>query len=145
MSVVFLLLWPLPLVGQTDKTVFIIQYSEIGGWWGIPYAPASLPQIAPRSQKLRFTVSYRGRWGNCITTVKNAGYSVPKTLDGYARSIPIKSMDLPPEGVPTVIKTAESWMGHVLVAVNQRGVLISVVDSVGVGRIIDQSIYRGQI
>lgn len=86
--------------------------------------------------------------GNCVTTVRSAGYFVPRTKDGYARTIPVSSKELPPEGVPVVIKTAESKLGHILVAVNKGGKLISLIEGnhpIGEGRIVPLSLYRGYI
>lgn len=91
---------------------------------------------------MRFSGGYRY---NCVSTVKAAGYAVPRTLDGYARTIPVTSTALPKEGEVVVIKTSESWMGHVAVAKMVNGQLVSVVDSVGKGRIIPLSTYQGQI
>ncbi len=82
---------------------------------------------------------------NCVTVLKKAGFLPNErvTKDGYARSIPVKSTKLPPEGQVVVIKTAESWMGHVAAAVVKDGVLTTVVDSLGAGRIIPASVYKG--
>lgn len=86
--------------------------------------------------------------GNCMATVRAAGYFVPRTTDGYARTVLVSSEELPPEGVPVVIKTAESKLGHVLVAVNKGGKLISLIEGnhpIGEGRIVPLSLYRGYI
>ena len=82
---------------------------------------------------------------NCVTVVKLAGYHVPRTKDGWARTIPMTSVKLPPENTVVVMKTAESWMGHVLVGKVVNGQIISVVDSEGAGRVIPTSVYRGYI
>lgn len=117
-------------------------------------APQERPVIAPRSAPIAQPnpkavpsneVAVRG---NCVATVRAAGYHVPRTKDGYARTIPVSSTALPPEGVPVVIKTTESAMGHVLVAVNHGGKLTSVVEGnhpVGAGRVVPNAVYRGYV
>lgn len=86
-------------------------------------------------------------WGNCITVVRNAGYAVPRTKDGYARTVPVTSTKLPPVGKKVVVKTSDSWMGHVSVAVlGQDGKLRTTIDSAfGSGRVIPLARYRGYI
>lgn len=80
--------------------------------------------------------------------MRAAGYYVPRTLDGYARTVKVDSKELPPEGKRVVIKTNESFMGHILVAVNKGGKLVSVIEGnhpVGEGRVVPISAYRGYI
>ena len=85
---------------------------------------------------------------NCISTVRAAGYYVPRTLDGFARTVKVDSKELPPEGKRVVIKTSESVMGHVLVAENKGGKLISVIEGnhpVGEGREVPLNLYKGYV
>lgn len=84
------------------------------------------------------------RW-NCVTTVRNAGFYVPQNSRILAKYLPVKTTALPPIGQKVVVKTAESYMGHVAVAVWDGKNLVSVVDSVGAGRVIPLSVYRGII
>ncbi len=116
---------------------------------------ASASPITPESptinKKPKQVLSYRKYYkptGNCISTVRAAGYYVPRTTDGYARTVKVSSKDLPPEGKPVVIKTAESRLGHVLVAINQGGKLVSLIEGnhpIGEGRVVNLKYYRGYI
>lgn len=110
-----------------------------------PFRMASLPVIADKPKPvIRYRVSLKSR--NCVTTVRRAGYYVPRSKDGYARTIPVTSKKLPPEGKLVVVKTADSYMGHVSVVINKGGRLITVIDSAfGPGRVIPPSVYRGYI
>lgn len=84
--------------------------------------------------------------GNCIETVRQAGYFVPRTLDGYARTVKIDSTELPPEGETVVIRTSHSSMGHVSVIENVDGKLVYVEDSVfPKGSEVDMSQYEGYL
>lgn len=100
----------------------------------------SLPVVANKPVKRRIVSS-----GNCVTVVRSAGYYVPQNPKIYAKYLKMDSSSLPPEGEPVVIQTKESWMGHVLVAVNLGGTLVSKVDSQGVGRVIPHELYRGYL
>jgi len=98
----------------------------------------------PDTKKIPSVRAYRG---NCYRTVKNAGYDLPRTIDGYARTIPAVSRPIA-EGEEVVLKTAESSLGHVLVAKKVDGQLVSVVEgghSLGVGRVVDPSLVLGVV
>ena len=83
--------------------------------------------------------------GNCISTLKQAGYAVPRTTDGFARSIPVVGKDIA-EGETKVAITYEGAVGHALVVKKIEGQLVSVVEgnhSIGVGRVVDPSVLKG--
>ena len=103
----------------------------------IPYALA-LPVI--KDKPIR-------RWGNCVWTVRMAGYYVPKSRTGWAGSISVNSKYLS-EGKIAVAVTYEGPYGHVLVVKKIDGQLVSIVEgnhSEGAGRIVDPSIVKGYI
>lgn len=127
-----------PLKVQSTTPQF---YAEIQDQRTIPtqrQAPYALELPVIKDKPIR-------RWGNCIRVVEAAGYDVPRTRDGYARTVPVTSLKLPPEGELVIIRTAESWMGHVLLARWDGERLVSVIDSEGSGREIPLSVYRGYI
>lgn len=112
-----------------------------------PYTTESV-EVIPIKKKVTTRTSFRKDTGNCVSTVRNAGYFVPRTIDGYARTIPVSSKAMPPEGKTVVIKTAESKLGHVLVAKNVGGKLVSIVEGnhpIGEGRTVPLQYYRGYI
>lgn len=120
--------------GKTENTLSILDSSVLGysspitieGDWPEPIAPTRV-------------------WGNCIATVKGAGYDVPRTLDGTAGSIPVVGKEIA-EGEVKVAITREGPVGHALVVQKIDGVLVSVVEgnhSIGVGRIVDPSVLKG--
>lgn len=109
------------------------QYTSGGG--GNSSAPKSRNNISSG------TLTY-----NCISTVKRAGFYVPQTKDGYARTVPVTSTNLPPIGKKVVIKTADSVLGHISVAVWNGKQLVTVIDSAfGAGRVVPLSKFRGYI
>ena len=80
-----------------------------------------------------------------MTVVRSAGFYIPRSKDGFARTIPVTSKTLPPINELVVIKTAESSAGHVLVARWDGAKLISGIDSYNPGRVVDLAVYRGYI
>lgn len=145
-----MLLMPLSLSAQSCPSLTInVTYPQLSTPRRVPFRLSSLPIVASRvvpTRHWRPVVRFypRSRY-NCVWIVRNAGFAVPRSTDGFARTIPVSSKGLPPEGKLVVIKTSESRMGHVLVARRVGNVLTSVVDSVGKGRIIPLSVYRGYI
>lgn len=117
------------LVAQIEKPVFK------------EFRSISLPSVGARVPKPRIRYA---RWGNCVYVVRSAGWAVPRSRDGFARTIPVTS-GLPPEGQLVVVATYESKMGHVLVGYRSGDKIIAVVDSVGAGRSIPTHLVRGYI
>lgn len=86
------------------------------------------------------------RFGNCVWYLRSLGYYVPQNPKIAARTLPVRSSELPPEGKVVVIVTYDSRLGHVAAAVNKNGLLITVADSAfGAGRIVPLSVYKGYI
>ena len=83
--------------------------------------------------------------GDCVSTLRGAGYNVPRTTDGYARSIPVVGKDIA-EGEVKVAVTYEGAVGHVVAVKQVDGQLISVTEgnhSQGVGRVVSPSVLKG--
>lgn len=87
--------------------------------------------------------------GSCVLTLKVAGLLPNRrvTKDGFARSIPIKKLDMK-EGERAVLSTSGSKIGHVVYAEKKNGQYVSIVEG-GVGqpsgRVIPASSIRGEI
>lgn len=74
------------------------------------------------------------------------GYTVPRNPKIAARTLPVVSTELPPEGKIVVIVTYYSKAGHVSAAQNIDGELVIVDDSVfKKGHIVPKSLYKGFI
>lgn len=109
---------------------------------------SSIPEtkITPKPRRIAYTKSTPL---NCVSTLK-ASNLLPKgpvTLDGYARTIPAKPLELK-EGEKAVIKTKEGWTGHVLQVVKKGDQYISTVEGghpVGVGRVVPSSVILGEV
>ncbi len=89
-------------------------------------------------------------WGNCVATVRNAGYyvpPVPRNSSGQYSPLllSVDSTDIA-EGEVRVAVTYEGPVGHVLVVQKVNGQLISIVEGnhpVGVGRVVPLSVLKG--
>ncbi len=153
--IVFIVLWLglIPLQARSQEQ------GKQGNWQNNTIIALSTPETvvakrttiaqAQRYPKKAKTVPYHKIGSNCVATVRQAGYYVPRTKDGYARTMPVSSTELPPENVPVVIKTAESKAGHVLVAVRKGDQLISIIEGnhpqAGQQRVVPLSLYRGYV
>jgi hypothetical protein len=142
-----ILLWPKPAVGTEIHT-------EYGGILAQSVEGTSGPLVietsqqthskAPQSVKTPLSVV------DCVTRLKRVGRlpGARVTNDGYARSIPVKPVDLEP-GMIRVVKTNEGEMGHILeVAVEKDGTIRSITEGghpVGEGRIVPPSVIRGEV
>ncbi len=107
-----------------------------------PVSPVEVPKI----MKTYKTSYYRY---DCVGTLKRAGLlpNEQVTKDGYARTIPTKPLEIK-EGERVVIKTKESYMGHVLQVEKIGGKLISTVEGGyrnGVGRVVSESVVVGEV
>ena len=137
-TLAILFIYPSDAKGNQDYTGSILQHSVRA-----QLNPITIEGDWPEPK--RITRSYTG---NCVDAVQRAGGKTYRTQDGYARTMPIDSVELPPEGVVVTIKTTESAMGHILMAKLVDGHLISVVEgghSIGKGRIVPKEVYQGFI
>lgn len=86
------------------------------------------------------------RWGNCVYYLRSKGYFVPQNPRIYARTLPVVSNKLPPEGKIVVAVTYEGKSGHVVATMNKGGKLIVVDDSLNrKGQEIPKRLYKGFI
>jgi hypothetical protein len=103
--------------------------------------PKPEPVVAPRRPSKR---AYFNGY-NCVTTLRAAGYSVPRTKNGYAGTIPTSLQDIS-EGETAVAVTNEGPVGHVVAVKKVDGKLISVTEGnhpVGVGRVVPDGVVKG--
>ena len=79
----------------------------------------------------------------CVLYLRSRGFCVPKTPNGGAGSLPVKSTQLPPIGEVVYIISYETPLGHVSRGFYDGENLITTVDSAGEGRIIPLNLYKG--
>ncbi|KKN71728.1 hypothetical protein LCGC14_0417940 [marine sediment metagenome] len=79
----------------------------------------------------------------CVLYLRSRGFCVPKTRNGGAGSLPVKSTELPPIGEEVYIVSRESVLGHVARGYFDGENLISTVDSAGAGRVIPLNLFKG--
>lgn len=136
----FSLLFPIKVESQVID--FVIPYRPLGVAFASPTVlVAILPLVGDKPLKRQYRVS----GGNCVTVVRQAGFVVPQNPRILAKYLPIQTTKMPLEGKKVVVVTYESSSGHVAVIQNIGGKLISVVDSAGVGRVIDPSVVKGYL
>ena len=84
---------------------------------------------------------------NCVAHLRLKGFDVPRTLNGYAGSIPVRTQEIS-EGEVKIAVTREGTYGHVVAVQLQNGVLVSVEEgnhSEGVGRTVPWEVLKGFI
>ena len=104
------------------------------------------PHRSPVSNVILGTSEYTcssGASQGCVLYLRSRGFCVPKTPNGGAGSLPVKSTQLPPIGEVVYIISYETPLGHVSRGFYDGKNLISTVDSAGEGRIIPMSLYKG--
>lgn len=82
---------------------------------------------------------------NCVTTVVQAGYKLPKSRNGWAGTIPTNAKSIN-EGQLAVAVTTEGTHGHVLVVKRVDGQYISVIEGNypnGIGRVVPTTVIKG--
>ncbi len=130
-----MLLYPSTATGNSEHTGNRLESSLIAS-----ANPITVSGNWPRP----ISTTYRG--ANCVQVVRAAGYYVPMNPRIFAKYLPVKSVALPPEGIPTVAKLNYSFQGHVGVVVNKGGTLYVVVDSVLLeGSVVPRERYLGQV
>lgn len=109
--------------------------------------PTPLPVTPPDSfkQPVSNKVTVRASATGCVRYLLVRGIYVPPNPRIHSKYLPVSSTALPPEGKKVVIVTYESGSGHVALAENRGGKLITLVDSVGSGRVIPPHLYKGYL
>ena len=104
-----------------------------------PYKPPVSNVILGTS---KYTCSSGASQG-CVLYLRSRGFCVPKTPNGGAGSLPVKSTQLPTIGEEVYLVSYESRLGHVSRGYFNGKDLITTVDSAGEGRIIPLRLYKG--
>ena len=81
----------------------------------------------------------------CVRYLRQRGFKVPQNPSIHGKYLPVDNKDLPPEGREVLVVSYESPSGHVSMAKNIGGKLITTVDNAGVGREIPLKAYKGYI
>lgn len=86
----------------------------------------------------------RGSTINCVEFLRSNGIDVPSNPSIVAKTLPVDSTELPPEGLLVILVTYEGPDGHVSYGKNVGGKLFSVLDSIGAHE-IPPSLYKGYV
>lgn len=144
--IIAVFLWPSAASSQSTPTLQInLTYPQLGkplSFSRLTFLPT--PQDAPRRAKID---SYAASTSNCVKTVRDAGFDVPRSANGWAGTIPTNTNKIS-EGQIAMAVTTDGAHGHLLVVKMINGKLVSIIEGNfpnGVGRIVPPSTVKGFI
>jgi len=80
----------------------------------------------------------------CVRYLRQKGIPVPPNPLIASKYLPVDSTELPPEGVPVIIVSYISPLGHVSWGQNIGGRLVNIYDSAGMTE-VPLSVYKGYV
>ena len=89
-----------------------------------------------------------GYSGGCVKHLRDRGYYVPRTLNGYAATIPVDTQSIEEGEIKVAVTREGGVQGHVVAVQKVNGKLVSVSEgnhSVGEGRVVPSSVVKGFI